>query len=298
MLKRKYKRAKDTINSVLSDAGVEIRKAGQEDTPERRRKIVEDFKRGMSVQAVARKHQASKRTVMNFLKEAGVSQRDPDVSVRNTRRSSLDESQIIADYKAGESIYGLTKKYKTSQRRILDILRNQKVGPNKETLVISMARDRRSLTDVATRTGFNVDQINAILDNNNLPELAYSKAPRKPRKSSPKKPKSKPNKIVETGKIPKPTKKPAPDLSGVDTGENDTIKNEIVNLVNSNPSVLTPRARQLMVFYSNHSPEETAAKFELTVGEVEYNVQIMLDALKKQQAIKDRKVRALKSRAT
>lgn len=71
----------------------------------------------------------------------------------------------------------------------------------------------------------------------------------------------------------------------------DGIDNEIINLINKNPQLLTAQARNFLLFLSNHPVEEVADKFNMSATEVKMNRKKLVDALR---AAEDAKPQAKK----
>lgn len=213
--------------------------------PDRDKQIIEDYKAGIAIAKIAKKNRTNKRIVYRVLEESGTTERNPGVKVRNTRAAKLEPKQIIADYQSGLTVNELTKKYGTGRQRILKILREAHVEDNKQEIAVSMAKAKTPISEIARRTALSKDKVRQMITDAGFADL-----------------------IVE-----------GPPKNAFEKRKPADVKNDIMGLVNRNPSVLTMRARTMMVYYSNHTPQETAEKFGLTIEELDYNVSKMLDAL-------------------
>lgn len=242
-LRKKYNTNEKTIIRILKESGVILRNPFSK--PGRDQQIIEDYKAGLAIAKIAKKNKTNKRIVYRVLQESGTNERDPGVKIRNTRPAKLDASKIIADYEAGIPISQLAKKYGTGHQRIKGILREAHVGDNKAQAVISLAKRGIPIEKIAAQMKMPKQKVRQLIKDAGFADL-----------------------IVEGL---------ASDAAGK-RGPAE-VKNNIMGLVNRNPSVLTMRARTMMVYYSNHTPQETAEKFGLTIEELDYNVTKMLDSL-------------------
>lgn len=74
------------------------------------------------------------------------------------------------------------------------------------------------------------------------------------------------------------------------------VNTEIVNLVNANPRLLKPQARKFLLYLSNHSEEQTAAEFDLSITDVKKNRERLVAALQEASGSTIKKPRVLKQR--
>jgi Mor family transcriptional regulator len=115
--------------------------------PDRSKQIIEDYKSGLSVEKVARKHKTNKRTVYQIC-ESGTNERNPGVKVRNTRsRQSCTPQKIISDYQSGLSIHEITKKHSTGRQRVLKFYARRMLN-NKASIAVSLTKQNTPIGEL------------------------------------------------------------------------------------------------------------------------------------------------------
>ncbi len=102
-----------TVRSVVKRAGL----SRVEGTSEKASLVIIDYKAGLTLDEIGKKHSISQGSITKITKQAGLSR---------ARATPVDKGAIIADYRLGVTIDNIVKKHGVSRTQVTETVKGEK----------------------------------------------------------------------------------------------------------------------------------------------------------------------------